>query len=98
MTVTLTGTWPSTVVEIADLPTANLPMDGTEQVVLLQNGVMCRAALTETMVLANYTVATLPSASVAGTLIYVTDEAGGAVPAFADGVDWRRVTDSAVVS
>jgi hypothetical protein len=30
--------------------------------------------------------------------IYVTDEAGGAVPAFSDGTNWRRVTDRAVVS
>ncbi len=31
-------------------------------------------------------------------LIYVTDETGGAVPAFSDGTNWRRVTDRAVVS
>lgn len=34
----------------------------------------------------------------AGVMIYVTDEAGGAVPAFSDGTNWRRVTDRAVVS
>lgn len=48
--------------------------------------------------LESYTVAALPSAEEAGRLIYVTDEAGGAVPAFSDGTDWRRVTDRAVVS
>ena len=48
-------------------------------------------------VLKSYTVATLPEGE-AGTLIYVTDETGGAVPAFHDGTDWRRVTDRAVVS
>ena len=48
-------------------------------------------------VLASYTVATLPPAR-AGGLVLVTDEAGGAVPAFADGANWRRVTDRAVVS
>ncbi len=31
-------------------------------------------------------------------LVYVTDEAGGPVPAFHDGSDWRRVTDRAIVS
>lgn len=31
-------------------------------------------------------------------LIYVTDEAGGPVPAYSDGTNWRRVTDRAVVS
>lgn len=30
--------------------------------------------------------------------IFVADEAGGAVPAFSDGTEWRRCTDRAVVS
>jgi hypothetical protein len=46
----------------------------------------------------SYTVATLPSAASAGGFIYVSDESGGAVPAFADGTNWRRVTDRAIVS
>ena len=33
-----------------------------------------------------------------GALIYVSDEAGGAVPAFSDGTDWRRVTDRNVIA
>lgn len=45
-----------------------------------------------------YTVATLPSAAAVGALIYVSNESGGAVIAFADGTNWRRVTDRAVVS
>jgi len=48
--------------------------------------------------LRSYTVATLPSAAAAAELIYVSDDAGGAVPAFSDGADWRRMTDRAVVS
>lgn len=50
--------------------------------------------------LKSYTVAGVPSASAtgAGTMIYVTDETGGAVPAFSDGSDWRRVTDRNVIS
>lgn len=48
--------------------------------------------------LPSYTVATVPSATTAGKLIYVTDETGGAVPAFSDGTNWRRVTDRAIVS
>lgn len=47
--------------------------------------------------LPRYTVATLPRGKV-GQHIYVEDETGGAVPAFFDGSDWRRVTDRAVVS
>jgi hypothetical protein len=49
-------------------------------------------------VLPSYTTTTLPSASVVGAMIYVTNESGGAVPAFADGTNWRRVTDRAIVS
>jgi hypothetical protein len=40
----------------------------------------------------------LPSAATAGALVYVSDEAGGPVVAFADGTTWRRVTDRAIVS
>jgi hypothetical protein len=48
----------------------------------------------------SYTVAGLPSASNAGAgaVAYVSSDAGGAVLAFCDGADWRRVTDRAVVS
>jgi hypothetical protein len=49
-------------------------------------------------VLPSYTTTTLPSAGAAGSMIYVTNESGGAVPAFADGTNWRRVTDRAIVS
>jgi hypothetical protein len=49
-------------------------------------------------VLPSFTTTTLPSASVAGAMIYVTNETGGAVPAFADGTNWRRVTDRAIVT
>lgn len=45
-----------------------------------------------------FTVATIPSAIEAGVLIYVSNEAGGAVVAFSDGTNWRRVTDRAIIS
>lgn len=49
--------------------------------------------------LPSYTVATVPSAATnARSMIYVSNEAGGAVPAFSDGTNWRRVTDRAIVS
>ena len=48
--------------------------------------------------LASYQVATLPSASPAGRIVYVSDETGGATVAFSDGTNWRRVQDRAVVS
>ena len=48
----------------------------------------------------SYTVAGVPSASTygAGSMIYVSNESGGAVIAFSDGTNWRRVTDRAVIS
>jgi hypothetical protein len=46
-----------------------------------------------------YAVADMPAASLySGAMIYVSDESGGAVLAFSDGSDWRRVTDRAIVS
>lgn len=45
-----------------------------------------------------FTVATAPSNPPAGALIYVSDETGGAVLAFGDGTNWRRVTDRAVIA
>ncbi|MEX0344947.1 MAG: DUF2793 domain-containing protein [Rhizobiaceae bacterium] len=47
----------------------------------------------------SYTVAGVPSASDsgAGSIIFVSDETGGAVLAFSDGTNWRRVTDRVVI-
>jgi len=50
------------------------------------------------ILLGSYSVDDLPSPYPAGQMIYVIDDTGGAVPAFSDGDDWRRVTDRAVVS
>lgn len=44
------------------------------------------------------TVATLPAATGPKRFVFVTDETGGAVPAFNDGAAWRRVTDRAIVA
>lgn len=51
-----------------------------------------------TLQLGSYTVATVPSAATSAKVIFVSDEAGGAVLAFSDGTDWRRVTDRAIIS
>ena len=51
------------------------------------------------LILAEYTVATVPNAAEwERGIIYVSDETGGATLAFSDGSDWRRVQDRAVVS
>lgn len=47
-----------------------------------------------------FTVAGVPNATTegSGTMVYITNESGGAVPAFSDGLVWRRVTDRAIIS
>lgn len=50
------------------------------------------------LVLPSHTAASLPSAAVPGQVIFVPDETGGAVLAFSDGTNWRRVTDRNIVS
>ena len=52
------------------------------------------------LVFPSYTVAQLASLSAtpAGQMVYCSNESGGAVPAFSDGTDWRRVTDRAIVT
>lgn len=55
--------------------------------------------LVRSNLLPSFTVATLPSATTnTGAMIFVSDESGGAVPAFSDGTNWRRVTDRTIVS
>jgi len=84
---------------ISRLPSATLTsLTGGELVPIVQGGVTVKAAINTLVVLASYTCATLPTPGTPGTLAYVTDEVGGAVPAFDDGVNWRRVTDRAICS
>ena len=46
-----------------------------------------------------YSRTDLPSAAnYPGSWIYVHDATGGAVPAFSDGVNWRRCDSAAVIS
>ena len=52
------------------------------------------------LVLPSFTVAELANLSAVpgGQMVLCTNEAGGTVPAFSDGTDWRRVTDRAVIT
>lgn len=52
------------------------------------------------LLLPSYTVSGLNSLSAdpAGQFVYCSNESGGAVPAFSDGTNWRRVTDRAIVT
>jgi len=45
----------------------------------------------------NYTVVTVPT-SVAGGIIYVTNESSGAALCYGDGVTWRRLDTGAIIS
>lgn len=55
--------------------------------------------LGDAVILPSYTVANVPDASQwQGGLIYVSNESGGAVPAFSDNTNWRRVTDRTIIS
>jgi hypothetical protein len=55
--------------------------------------------LGESVKLPIYTVLTLPDATKnTGGQVFVSNESGGAVPAFSDGTNWRRVTDRAIVT
>ena len=56
-------------------------------------------AVTKIVLLGLYTVATAPDATLnRGGFIQITDEVGGEVPAFSDGINWLRVTDRAIIS
>jgi hypothetical protein len=68
---------------------ASLPKDGTEP--------MAAPLLFKSFVVAD--LAGDYAASLwTGAMVYVSNESGGAVVAFSDGTDWRRVTDRAIVS
>jgi hypothetical protein len=54
----------------------------------------------DSLILPTKTVAQLANLSTnpAAQFVYCSDESGGAVPAFSDGTNWRRVTDRAIVT
>ena len=70
----------------------------TSLATLAANVVVLTARVDGAPVLPEYTVTTLPVATGDKRLIYVSNESGGAVVAFNDGTNWRRLTDRAVVS
>ena len=73
-----------------------LEHDGTNAILSTTAGIL---NMSQAVGLKSYTVATVPAASVgAGATIYVSDESGGAVLAYSDGTNWRRVTDRAIIS
>lgn len=72
--------------QIAMRANAGLPTDGSK-------------TMEYPLPLKSYTVATAPTASDwEGSLIYVSNEAGGKTLAFSDGTNWRRVQDRNIIS
>lgn len=74
---------------VTDSPTVSIDLG------LLVVGGIVQPAM---FILPSYTVSTLPNVNPVGQVILVSDEVGGAVPAFSDGSNWRRMTDRAIVS
>ena len=95
-------------VDGADFGTVTEPVTLSDDLGLVTDAVTAEADLgtlvtsgliyPDQFVLPSFTANTLPSAAIAGAMIYVTNETGGPVPAFADGTNWRRVTDRAIVT
>ncbi len=72
--------------QIADITDTALPVDGS-------------AEMQAPLPLRSYLVAEVPDATDgAGTLIFVSNEAGGAVLAYSNGTNWLRVQDLAIIS
>ena len=72
----------------------NVPTDGS---ITSDKLASARLDMPDVLKVKSYTVSTLPTV-VAGGVIFVTDETGGAVLAFSDGTNWRRSTDRTIVS
>lgn len=47
--------------------------------------------------LTSYLVQNLPEVTPTPGLIFVSDAAGGSIPAFSDGSNWRRVDDRTII-
>lgn len=48
--------------------------------------------------LPSYVVMGLPSPGIVGLMAFATDAAGGSIPVFSDGTNWRRVDDRSIVT
>ena len=72
--------------QLADRANAAVMKDGSD-------------GMTNPLPLKSFAVADLPTASDwTNSIIYVSDETGGATIAFSDGTNWRRVQDRAIVA
>lgn len=83
-----------------DLGTVDTGADPVAATYNLEQIVQSGVLYPDQLVLPSYTVAELGSLSAtpAGQMVFCTNDAGGSIPAFSDGTDWRRVTDRQVIS
>jgi hypothetical protein len=96
-TITFSEAPPSTStveVMIFTQTSVNVPTDASITSAKLASA---RLDMPDVLKVKSYTVSSLPTV-VAGGVIFVTDETGGAVLAFSDGTNWRRSTDRTIVS
>jgi hypothetical protein len=108
LTIAASGEGSDIFVDGADFGTVTEVVTTTDDLGLITEAITSQADLGEIvisgvfyptqLVIPTYTVSTLPSASIPAQMIYVSNESGGAVPAFSDGTNWRRVTDRAIVT
>lgn len=70
---------------------------GVEKMRITDSGVLSFAGTDAQVVLPSHPVASLPTGTLGG-MIFVPDETGGPIPAYFDGLVWRRVTDGLTVS
>ena len=76
---------------------AGTPQWGIDLIRQIEAELLARSLLP--VKLPHFAKADLPSASTFRECwIYVTDDVGGAVPAFSDGTSWRRCQDRNVIS
>lgn len=87
---------------ITDLIAVELDLGSVAEVdtVEIELGFLVQAGILQPdqVIFPTFTVSTVPIANPGGQMIYVSDETGGAVIAFSDGVNWRRVTDRQIIS
>lgn len=83
-----------------DFNNASLFVSSLGNIGMGTNQPMCRLDVDGAIKAKAYNVVNLPDATLngAGAMIYVPDESGGAIMAFSDGSNWRRISDRSIVS
>jgi hypothetical protein len=78
-------------VKISDLTSAD-PLDGTEEVPILQDGATVAVSVADLQLLLGYATGDRPTAAAAGAGAVIFDSTLGK-PIYSDGSDWRLFAD-----